>query len=73
MDTMYELTEAECELVAAGGQGKNVAFFNHNTGTGPGHVLQTGPLVRLEVHAVQDGATAFGPGFPALWAVPFAP
>ena len=81
MDTIYELTDAECEAVAGGSGGTNVALFNHNTGSpgsdeqsaGPGHVLHNGPLVSFEVHAVQDGATAFAPLLSFFWAVPFNP
>ena len=81
MDIIHELTEAECEAVAGGSGGTNVALFNHNTGSpgsagpsaGPGKVLHNGPLVSLEVHAVQDGATAFAPLLSFFWAVPFNP
>ena len=80
MDTLHELTKAECEAVAGGSGGMNVALFNHNTGSpgsagrseGPGKVLHNGPLVSFEVHAVQNGATAFVPGLEFFWAVPFA-
>lgn len=82
MDTMYELTQAECEAVAGGsrnlahlGQGDGggvfVGFFNHMSLTGPGGVLHNGPLVSSEVHAVQNGATEFAPMTPFLWTVPF--
>jgi hypothetical protein len=81
MDAMYELTQAECDMVAGGSGGTNVALFNHNTGSpgsagpssGPGKVLHNGSLVRFEVHAVQDGATAFAPLLSFFWAVPFTP
>jgi hypothetical protein len=80
MDTTYELTEAECEAVAGGatlhvgqgdGGGVSVAKFNHFTGTGPGNVLQNGPLVSFEVHAVQSGTTSFAPLTSFRWEVPF--
>ena len=80
MDTLYELTESECEAVAGGGTlhvgqggggGVNVAKFDHFTGTGPGHVLQNGPLVSFEVHAVQSGTTSFAPLSSFRWEVPF--
>jgi hypothetical protein len=83
MDTLYELTGAECEAVAGGtfhfhlgqggGGGVHVSQFNHFTGTGPGNVLQNGPLVSFEVHAVQSGATSFSPEVSFLWEVPFFP
>jgi len=82
MDTLYELAEVECEAVAGGGRdlahlgqgdgaGVFVGFFNHMSGEGPGSVLHNGPLVRLEVHAVQNGATEFEPMTPFVWSVPF--
>jgi hypothetical protein len=81
MTSIYELTEAECEAVAGGSGGMNVAKFNHNTGSpgstgksaGPGSVLHNGPLVSFEVHAVQSGTTAFSPMLSFFWAVPFTP
>jgi hypothetical protein len=56
-----------------GGGGINVAKFNHHTGTGPGNVLQDGPLVSFEVHAVQSGTTSFAPLTSFRWEVPFTP
>lgn len=81
MDAIYELTEAECEVVSGGSGGMNVALFNHNTGSpgstgrskGPGNVLHNGQLVSFEVHAVQNGTNAFSPGLEFFWAVPFTP
>jgi hypothetical protein len=66
MDTMYELTEAECEAVGGGSDGQNVAIRNHITGSGPGHNLgaairsmpgiptTTGKLVSALVHGTVD-------------------
>jgi hypothetical protein len=81
MTSIHELTEAECEAVAGGSGGMNVALFNHTTGSpgtpgrsaGPGSVLHNGPLVSFEVHAVQSGITEFVPGLQFFWAVPFTP
>ena len=82
MPSIYELTEAQCDMVAGGlGGGTNVALFNHNTGSpgsagpsaGPGKVLHNGQLVSFEVHAVQNGANAFAPGLEFFWAFPFTP
>ena len=78
---MYELSEAECDMVAGGSGGTNVAIFNHNTGSpgspgrseGPGKVLQNGALVSFEVHSVQSGTVAFAPLLEFIWAVPFTP
>jgi hypothetical protein len=63
MDTFYELTEAECEMVAGGGDGQFVAARNLASGTGPGQPLafdlhniipgsgaKVGPIVSGAVH-----------------------
>jgi hypothetical protein len=83
MDTLYELTAAECEAVAGGfdfnvgqggGVGVHVSIFNRITGTGPGDVLHNGSVVRHEVHEVQASlAAAFGPHGDFVWEVPFTP
>jgi len=68
MDTLYELTEAECEAVAGGAGGQIVAEFNHFRDHGPGFFVHipgsetgtgahTGKVVSSEVHLVQT----FGP------------
>jgi hypothetical protein len=68
METMHELTEAECEGVTGGGGGQTVALFNHNSGVfgasgnpnasaGPGFFFepQAGPrAVSSAVHFVQS-------------------
>ena len=83
MDTMYELTEAECDVVAGGfdfsvgqggGGGVHVSIFNRITRTGPGDVLHNGLVVRHEVHAVLASvAASFGPQGYFSWEVPFTP
>ena len=67
MDTLYELTKAECEAVAGGAGGQIVAQTNHNSGffgpsgsfhasTGPGFFLHQfgGRVVSEVVDLVQD-------------------
>ena len=66
MDTLYELTEAECAAVAGGSGGQIVASFNHNSGffgaaafhasAGPGFFLHDlgGRVVSSTVDLVQD-------------------
>ena len=67
MDTLYELTEAECAAVAGGAGGQIVASFNHNSGVfgaaaspnasaGPGYFLHPfgGRVVSGVVDLVQD-------------------
>jgi hypothetical protein len=58
MDTLDELTGAECEMVAGGGGGQIVADFNHHSGHGPGFFFQegTGSRPSSAVHEVQTGA-----------------
>jgi hypothetical protein len=77
MDTMYELTEAECEAVAGGGDGQAVAIRNHITGSGPGFDLgaavwsmpgiptTTGKTVSHEVHGTMIAGPLPSPE--AIW------
>jgi hypothetical protein len=65
MDTLYELTEAECEAVGGGAGGQIVALFNHVSEHGPGFFFHNGQGVSSDVHLVQT----FGPNVTVpVWA-----
>src|SRR5260370_24244435 len=65
MKTLYELTEAECEIVAGGAGGQIVALFNHVSEHGPGFFFHNGHLVSSDVHLVET----FGPNVTVpVWA-----
>jgi hypothetical protein len=56
MNTLYELTEAECEIVAGGAGGQIVAKFNQASEHGPGFFIHNGQGVSSDVHLVQSGS-----------------
>jgi hypothetical protein len=76
IDTLYELTEAECEAVSGGTNGQIVAEFNHGSHSGPGLFLGQderllpglfGSVGNLVSHEVAGVKTITGPISVPVW------